>query len=80
MSLCRAYLQKFAQNPESPVCRLPKKQKLCDAANLGRLVQAFPELRRPQVEDDQYGGSISELLSRMGTVAWYGAEITYEQT
>ena len=49
---------------------------LCDAVNIGTMMQAIPELSKPQSEDHNYEGTVGDLCSRMQSIAWYGAQIT----
>ena len=80
LSLCREFHEVLVDHPEVPVCRLDGMQTLCDAMNLGCLVQAIPELSRPRLKDSGYRGSLAGLYIRLKSVPSHGASITYTQT
>ncbi len=79
LCLCRHFLDVLINLPDDPVCRLSRRRKQCDATNLGCLMQTIAELSRPQAEDCLYRGTVTDLLSNIRSIPWYGARFTYNR-
>ena len=79
MGLCREYQHKLSRDLDIPVCCLSVYKRQCDAMNLGCLLQAIPELWKPETEDSQYRGTVQNFLWRMQNIPSLGNAIVCHQ-